>query len=198
MSDAAITKDSLYHYDNRHIQVRWDFFELCAYDKSQFNCKLNGKGKIIKDEPNQECAAKIIRILETLTNHEKLGWYLDAKKLTEQGLKSPPEPKEFPIQLSYGAICELLYNTYGESTVRNTIAFLIQRNFIKQHQQTKNRIPFYVLRTDVVQKALRDQAEKSLSGVEINSQSGESFQVLKSTARRPKSTAKPLKSKDRS
>ncbi len=195
MSDAAISKDCLHHYDNRHIQVRWDFFELCAYDKSQFNCRLNGNGKIIKDEPNQECMAKILRILETLTDTEKLKWLLDAQKLKDQGLKPPHEPKEYPIQLSYSAIVSLLYGTYGESTVRNSVAVLIQRNFIKQYQQTKNSIPYYVLRTDIVQKALKDQAEKALSGVEINSQSGESFQVLKSTARRPKSTAKPLISK---
>jgi hypothetical protein len=194
MSDSAIARDSLHHYDNRHIQVRWDFFQLCAYDKAQFNCRLNGNGKVIKDEPNQECCAKILRILETLTNHEKLQWYLDTNRLSEQGLTQPPEPREFPIRLSYSAIVSLLYATYGESTVRNSIAYLIRIGFIRQYQQTNNSIPFYVLRIDAVQKALKDQAEQELSGVEINSQAGESFWLLKSTAKPLKSTAKPLKS----
>src|SRR5450755_3007339 len=117
MSEHA--KECLVHYDSRHLQVRHDFFGLCEYDKSKYNQKRNKKGNTVKDEPNQECMAKILRLLETLTNDRKAQWQMDAVNLKAQGLTPPPEPKEYPITLSYDAICQLLYNTYGESIVRN-------------------------------------------------------------------------------
>lgn len=190
MSDSAIAKDCLVHYDNRHIQVRKDFYDICAYDKSQYNIKLDSKGNKVKDEPNQECMAKILRLLETLTNDRKTQWMLDALRLEKQGLTPPPEPKEYPIELSYGAICHLLYYSHGESTVRNCIAVLLERKYISRYQATKNSIPLYCLQVETLQAILKKQAENAISGVEINSQ----HQVLKSTAKRLKSTPEMLKS----
>jgi hypothetical protein len=136
--------------------------------------------------------AKILRVIETLTDHKRLQWHMEANNLREQGLNPPEqEPKEYPIELSYGAICALLYNTYGESIVRNSVAVLISRGYLKRYQSAKNSIPVYVLNIDVLQAALKKQAEQQLSGVEIDRQKS---QVSKSTARRPKSTPSPSKS----
>jgi hypothetical protein len=162
MSDSAIIKECLVHYDNRHIQVRRDFYDLCVYDKSLFNKKVNEKGKIIRDEPNQECMAKIVRLLETLTDDARKEWYTKAINARKQGLHIPNEPEEFPIKLTYGAICTLLYNTYGESTVRNSVAVLIQWGYIQWHQATTNSIPRYILNTKRLQDALHQQAQVRL------------------------------------
>lgn len=190
MSDSAIAKDCLVHYDNRHIQVRKDFYDICAYDKSQYNIKLDSKGNKVKDEPNQECMAKILRIFETLTNDRKTQWLLEALKMEKQGLTPPSEPEEYPLELSYGAICHLLYYTHGESTVRNCIAVLIERKYITRYQFSKNSIPVYCLQIETLQAVLKNHAEDAMSGVEINSQR----KVLKSTAKRLISTPEPLKS----
>ncbi len=193
MSESLVVNDCLVHYDSRHIQVRRDFYDLCAYDKSQFNQKVNGKGKPVRDEPNQECMAKIIRVFETLTNDEKRHWYLRALEGTKKGLAMPPEPKEFPLQLAYSAICILLYNTYGESIVRNSIAVLLQRGYLKRYQDTINSIPCYVLNIDLLQQDLKKQAEATLLGVENNTQSTRSKRVLKVTAKPVKITASDVK-----
>src|SRR5437588_10865369 len=131
MGDNAIANGCLVHYNDQHIQVRRDFFDLCIYDKEDFNKDLTKSGKKVKDEPNQECMAKSLRLLETLSNHEKTEWYLKAERLKARGIKPPSEPKEYRIELAYSTIAHLLYDTYGESTVRNSIAVLLQRGYIK-------------------------------------------------------------------
>src|SRR5579884_519592 len=113
---SSIVKGCLVHYDSRHLQVRRDFLDLCAYEKRQYNRRTNEGGKRIKDEPNQECMAKILRIMETLTDAKRLEWHMEATRRREQGLAALPEPAEYPLALSYTSICKLLYSTYGEST----------------------------------------------------------------------------------
>ena len=73
MSD-SIGHECLVHYTQQHIQVRKDFFDICAYDKNKFNLRVNEKGKVIHDEPNQECMAKILRVMETLTDDKRKAW----------------------------------------------------------------------------------------------------------------------------
>jgi hypothetical protein len=55
MSDTQLGKSCLVHYNDQHIQVRKDFLDLCAYDKSQYNNDTRKSGKAKRDEPNQEC-----------------------------------------------------------------------------------------------------------------------------------------------
>lgn len=163
MSDSATIKDCLVHYDNRHIQLRRDFYCLCAYDKEKFNQGVTRNGKRVKDEPNQECMAKIVRLLETLTDDRRKDWFSRANEAKQKGLQPPPEPKEWPIPLTYSSISQLLYNTYGESIVRNSVAELLARNYIKRRQSSKNSIPEYILNIPVIQAALEKQAQSELS-----------------------------------
>ena len=191
MSETSeIINDCLIHYEQRHIQVRWDFYRLCTYDASLYNQKLNAKGKIIKDEPNQECMAKILRIIETLTDAKRLQWHMDVKKAIEKGLTPPKEPKEWGLELAYEAIVELLYHTYGESTVRNSIACLVERGYLKRYQAGNNTIPVYYLNISIVQAALKKLAEDSLVDVENNTHIKKHRRVLKTTPKRPNSTPK--------
>lgn len=159
----SVTSGCLTHYNNQHIQVRKDFFDLCAYDKSQFNQTLTKNGKKANDEPNQECMAKILRLLETLTDHEKTEWHLKAERLKAKGLKISAEPKEYRIELAYSTIAKLLFGTYGESTIRKSIAVLLERNYIKRYQATKNSVPCYVLNIKALQAALDKQAQEAMS-----------------------------------
>jgi hypothetical protein len=195
MSDTnEIIQGCFTHYDNQHLQVRRDFLTACAYDRAAFEGK-----KKRKEEPDQECMAKIIRLLETLTDHYKLEWHMKVKNAGDKGLKTPEEPKEYPIELTYGAISSLLsmqepgYTAYGDSTIRNCMGYLhLNLKYIGRYQARKNSNPFYWLHIDYVQSILKAQAEARLSGVEINSQSNTSVQVLISTAKRPISTASPV------
>jgi hypothetical protein len=148
-----LSRTCLAHHNDRHIQVRKDFFDLCAYDKADFNKKISKNGTKVKDEPNQTCMAMILRLLETLTDHN-------------------PEPW---IKLSYTKIAEWLYNTYGENTVRNSIAVLMQRGYIIRKQENKASVPSYALNIPVIQSALDQQRkEHTQKGVESNSQGVES------------------------
>src|SRR6266851_990287 len=111
MSDTSeITNGSLVHYDSSHIQTRRDFMGLCKYSRDEFAERR-------KQEPNQECMAKIVRLIETLTNHAKAEW---------KGLAKPKEPKRYPLELSNGVIIRLVYETFGESTVRNSLNYLVE------------------------------------------------------------------------
>ncbi len=189
MSDTTgLNKGCLVHYDDRHIQVRWDFFQLCAYDKSEYN---HGK---CRDEPNQECMAKILRLLETLTNHKRIEWDLKATAAKEKGLNIPNKPSVFFIRLSYETICNLLYNTYGESTVRKSIAVLLKWDYIMVRQEKKNATPTYALNIQVLQEALKKQAEKGLDSEVLNvtPEENESEQVLNVTAEGVKVTSEVL------
>ena len=194
MSD-ELGLNCLLHYNEQHVQVRKDFFGLCTYDKSKFNNKLNGKGKIIRDEPDQECMAKILRVIETLTNTARKAWYATTINAKEKGLKIPPqEPKEYPIELAYGAMHRLMYETHSESIIRNSVAVLVQKGFILRRQETSNSIPVYILNRKLVQEELKKQEEcrienrllnihpnlkrpgrprKQKLGVEFNSQASE-------------------------
>ena len=163
MSDNSIANGCLVHYNDQHIQVRRDFFDLCAYSKDDFNKDATKGGKKVKDEPNQECMAKILRLLETLTNHEKQGWHLKAERLRARGLRPPSEPKEYRIELAYSTIVTLLYGTYGESTVRKSVAVLLERGYIKRYQKSKNSVPCYVLNMKTLQAALDKQAQEAIS-----------------------------------
>lgn len=167
MSD-SVAGGCLIHYDNRHIQVRRDFFDLCAYKKEDYNQNVTKNGKKAKDEPNQECMAKILRLLETLTDHKKTEWHLKAEQLKAKGLKISAEPKEYRIELAYSTIAKYLYGTYGESTVRKSIAVLLERDYIKRYQATKNSVPCYVLNIPVLQKALASQAQESMGDTEVS------------------------------
>jgi len=149
----SVAGGSLVHYNDQHIQVRKDLFDLCAYDKADFNQGLSKNGTKVKDEPNQACMAMILRLLETLTNRNNETW----------------------ITLAYSTIVTLLYNTYGESTVRNSIAALIQRDYIKRSQKNKASVPSYALNIPVIQSALDQQRKEYIQkGVESNSQGVES------------------------
>ncbi len=180
----------LTHYDDCHIQVRRDYFLLCAYDRAGFNQKKTKNNKIVKDEPDQECMAKILRVFETLTDHRRNQWLTDAAHLG--GMK---EPEEYPLYLSYGAIYDLLYQTHSESAIRNSIAVLLQRGYITQHQPSKNKTPYYVLNIGVLQEALKQQAKNKLLGVACDSLNEGTHatptptRVLKSNARVSRSTA---------
>jgi|SRR5882762_675343 len=182
MSD-NLTPGCLVHHNSQHIQVRKDFFDLCAYNKADFNQALTKGGKRAKDEPNQECMAKILRVLETLTNREKENHFIKAEYRKTRGQKPPKELKEHPIELSYSFISNLLYNTYGESVIRNSIAELLRRNYIKRYQERKNGTPSYVLDVKVVQAALNKQAQEAVSD------DFDDFEVSKSIPQGPKSTA---------
>lgn len=159
MSD-SIVNECLVHYNSQHIQVRKDFFDLCAYDKKQYNTKCNEKGNIIRDEPNQECMAKLLRLFETLTNDRKSNWYIKEMGRQKMGAAPADEPEEYFIKLSYSVIAELLYHTYGESTIRNSLAVLITWGYLKRHQENTGAIPLYALNIPALQKALEKQAKK--------------------------------------
>lgn len=167
MSDEVV-RGCLYHYNEQHIQVRRDFFDLCAYDKTLFNQSVNHNGKIIRDEPNQECMAKILRVIETLTNSSRTEWYRKAINAKKQGLLVSNEPDVYPVELAYSAISHLLYHTYGESTIRNSVAVLIQRGYIIRTQATHNSIPKYILNAKIVQDALKKQEEEYFKNGVLN------------------------------
>jgi hypothetical protein len=135
--------------------------DLCAYDPTEYNQRTNENGRIIRDEPNQECMAKILRLIETLTNTAREAWHIAVLNAKEKGLSTPNEPKAYPIELAYSAIARLLYNTYGESTIRNSANALIQKGYVSRTQETINSIPVYVLNTAVVQKMLKECAERA-------------------------------------
>ena len=134
--------------------------------------------------------AKILRIIETLTDAKRLQWHMDVKKAIEKGLTPPKEPKEWGLELAYEAIVELLYHTYGESTVRNSIACLVERGYLKRYQAGNNTIPVYYINISIVQAALKKLAEDSLVDVENNTHIKKHRRVLKTTPKRPNSTPK--------
>jgi hypothetical protein len=166
MSDYS--KECLVHYDNRHLQVRQDFFCLCAYNKDQYNKRLNEKGNTIRDEPDQECMAKILRLLETLTNAEKARWSIDAMNMKSQGLTPAPEPTEYPIMLSYEALYQLMYGTHGDNIIRNSVAVLLERTYICRVQETNNSIPTYTLQCHIIQPLLKEQHDHPKVAVKNN------------------------------
>ena len=128
----------LVHYNDQHIQVRKDLFDLCAYDKADFNKGLSKNGTKVIDEPNQACMAMILRLLETLTNRNNETW----------------------IVLSYSTIASLLYNTYSEGTIRKSIAALLAKGYIQCRQETKGSIPNYALNIPAIQAALDQQRKE--------------------------------------
>ncbi len=161
MSDTSeITNGSLTHYDSSHIQTRRDFMGLCKYNRDEFAERR-------KQEPNQECMAKIVRLIETLTDHAKAEWKLKALRAAEKGLAKPKEPKRYPIELSNGVIIRLIYETFGESTVRNSLNFLEHMGYIGRKQEKKNAVPIYWLEREYVQALLKAQAEVILAGYEF-------------------------------
>ncbi len=161
MSDTSeITNGCLVHYDSSHIQTRRDFMGLCKYNRDQFEGRR-------KQEPNQECMAKIVRLIETLTDHAKAEWKIKALAAEEKGLSRPREPKRYPISLSNGVIIRLIYETFGESTVRNSLNYLLEIGYIGRSQATKNAIPLYWLEQEYVQVLLQAQAEVILAGYEF-------------------------------
>ena len=190
MSDNSVAGGCLVHYNDQHIQVRKDFFDLCTYNKADFNQGLTRNGKKVKDEPNQECMAKLLRLFETLTNSRKQEWFLKAEKCKAKKIKPPAEPHEYRIELAYSTIVTLLYSTYGESTVRNSIAVLLARGYINRYQETKNSIPAYVLNVPILQKAL----EKQSKGSEVSISTPGESEVSNSTSEGPKSTPEVSKS----
>ncbi len=171
MSDTSeITNGCLTHYDSSHIQTRRDFMGLCKYNRDEFEGRR-------KQEPNQECMAKILRLVETLTDHAKTEWRLKALAAEEKGLRKPKEPKCYPVTLSNGVIVRLIYETFGESTVRNSLNYLLEIGYIGRSQETKNAVPLYWLEQEYVQYLLKLQAEVILSGFEFRPPS---YQGLKS------------------
>src|SRR6266567_1101294 len=161
MSDTSeITNGSLTHYDSSHIQTRRDFMGLCKYNRDEFAERR-------KQEPNQECMAKIVRLVETLTDHAKTEWKLKALRAAEKGLAKPKEPKRYPIELSNGVIIRLIYETFGESTVRNSLNYLEYMGYIGRKQEKKNAVPIYWLEREYVQALLKAQAEVILAGYEF-------------------------------
>lgn len=163
MSDNITIPDCLVHFDSRHLQVRQDFMDLCIYERGNYNNKTNTKGKVIYDEPNQECMAKILRLLETFTNERRRQWHANAIEAKQKGLSIQSEPQEFRVELTYQSFCKLMHNMYGENIVRNSIAVLLSRGFIQRYQDTNNSIPCYVLVVNAVQDALKRLAENDLS-----------------------------------
>ena len=161
MSDTSeITNGCLTHYDSSHIQTRRDFMGLCKYNREEYIGRR-------KQEPNQECMAKILRLMETLTNHEKAEWKLKTLKAKEKGLNEPKEPKRYLIEISNGGIVSLLYHTFGESTVRNSLNYLESIGYINSNQTKKNAVPLYWLEQEYVQALLKAQAEVILAGYEF-------------------------------
>jgi len=161
MSDTSeITTGCLVHYDSRHIQVRADFMGLCQYNRDQYREQR-------KKEPNQECMAKILRLLETLTDHARTEWKLKTMRAEEKGLAKPKEPEHYLIDLSNGGIVNLIYKTFGESTVRNSLNYLGAIGYIGTSQEKKNAIPSIWLEQDYVQSLLKLQAQVILAGYEF-------------------------------
>lgn len=184
MSD-SIGHECLVHYTQQHIQVRKDFFDICAYDKNKFNLRVNEKGKVIHDEPNQECMAKILRVMETLTDDKRKAWEVDKINAQKKGYVYPEEAPDFYLELSYGGISKLLFQTYGESTIRNCVAVLLSFLYISRIQETVNSVPKYQFHYERIQPLLKlhydnEQKKRQLKaqwgvenkgvGVENNSQ----------------------------
>jgi hypothetical protein len=169
MSDSGLGLDCLTHFNKQHIQVRKDFMDLCDYDPTQYNQRTNENGRIIRDEPNQECMAKILRVIETLTTVARETWYSAILNAKEKGLSVPNEPEKYPIELAYRAISNLLYNTYGESTIRNSVAALIEKGYISRTQETNNSIPVYILNIKFVQNKLKEYREIELKNMGVKS-----------------------------
>jgi hypothetical protein len=161
MSDTQLGKQCLTHYNPQHIQVRKDFLDLCAYDKRLYNNSQRKSGKTKRDEPNQECMAKILRLLETLTDGRKAHWQVHNEELIAKKRLPLKEPAEYRIELAYSTIERLLYNTCGESTIRNSMAVLIQRGYVVRYQKNKASVPYYALNIPVLQTALYDQKEQT-------------------------------------
>ena len=161
MGDTSeITNGCLTHYDSRHIQVRADFMGLCQYNRDEYQEKR-------KKQPNQECMAKILRLLETLTDHAKTEWTLKTMRAEEKGLVKPKEPTCYPIKLSNEAVVNLMYKTFGESTVRNSLNYLIEIGYIATNQEKANAIPTIWLEQEYVQSLLKLQAQVILAGYEF-------------------------------
>lgn len=203
MSTDSVIPGCLTHYNEQHIQVRKDFMDICAYDKDQYNTGTRRSGKTKRDEPNQECMAKILRLLETLTDRKRTSVYLRIQNASRNKKAQPIQaPSEYRIELTYTTIAHLLYNTYGESTIRNSVTALIQMNYIKRYQKSKNAVPEYVLNIEVIQSLLaRNQVVKvtteetevlNTTSEGVNSTSDE---VLHSTAQGVNST--PNKKEDK-
>lgn len=194
----SFSKGCLVHYTEQHIQVRKDFLDLCAYDKSQYNTDKRSSGKTKRNEPNQECMAKILRLLETLTDKRRDTWHLKNEARIAKKLKPLPEPTEYRIALAYSTIVRLLYDTYGESTIRNSIAALIQMGYIKRYQATKNSVPEYELNIPFLQTRLQEQAaiQDECEVLNVTPEASESLfdqsEVLKTTSQGVNSTPEPV------
>ncbi len=161
MSDTSeITNGCLTHYDSRHIQVRADFMGICQYSREEYK-------EMRKKEPNQECMAKILRLLETLTDHAKAEWKLKTMKAEEKGLAKPKEPERYPIELSNGVLVRLMYYTFGESTVRNSLSYLLEIGYIGYSQEKRNDRPHIWLEQERIQAHLKLQAQVILAGYEF-------------------------------
>ena len=160
MDNSANSPECLAHHDTQNIHTRKDFWDLCAYDKGDFNNEFTKNGKKAKNEPDRECMAKILYLLEDLTNQAKKAWKIKYLLNKEKGLKLPKEQKEYKIELSYTMISSMLYEIYSISTIYNSIAVLIQRGYIKRYHKSKTSTSLYVLNIPVLQAALDRQAGK--------------------------------------
>lgn len=188
----SIAKKCLTHYNERHIQVRKDFLDICTYDKSLYNTETRKSGKTKRDEPNRECMAMILRLLETLTDHRKTALALKNETRIAKKLQPLREPDEYRIELAYSTIARLLLDTYGESTVRNSIAALLQMNYIKRYQKSRNSIPEYVLNIDVIQPLLQQNANEpdaETEDIEVLHSTPEQDEMLNSTSEVSHSTS---------
>src|SRR5947207_8087335 len=158
MSDNTISPGCLVHYNDQHIEVKKDFFDLCAYDEDDFYKKTTRTGKKKKDGPNQECMAKILYLLENLTNHKKYAWYIKYLQDKDKGVKLQNEPKDYKIDdLSIRMIATMLYGVHSPSTVHSSIEVLIEKGYIKQYQNSKTSRAIYVLNIPGLQAALDKQ-----------------------------------------
>jgi hypothetical protein len=132
-----IVSGCINHKDLRHIRIYYDYMDIYQ---------------------NNEHKAKIVRILETWTNHKRAEWYKTNYDRLEEG--KPVQLPDFWITMSYGQFREFMRFTANEETIRKYLAQLEAVGHISRRINPDNPYgsPQYLLNYTAIQEAINKLA----------------------------------------
>jgi hypothetical protein len=121
------------HRDMRHLRLYYDYMDIYS---------------------DNEYKAKIIRILETWTDHKRAEWYKANSDRLEQG--QPVVEPDFWITMSYQQFRQYMRHTASEDTLKKALVELEQAKHIKRRVNPDFPYgpPQYLLNSRVIQAAL--------------------------------------------
>ena len=122
----------LHHKDNRNVQTRLDYILLYS----------------------SEIKAKIIRVLETWTDHKYAEWYKSTADSKEQEQEPPDE--DLWVTMSYDQLTIFIYGTAQHDTIKQYVDELVASGDIQRrpHPDIPYGPPQYLLNLEKVQHGL--------------------------------------------